>query len=86
MQARFPSAMASYWVASSFRRKSPALISSPSWTPILMIRPGTWALMLTFFLGLISPEAEIMEVRSWRVTFSARTRNGFSPLEFIEER
>ena len=30
----------------------------------MRIRPGTWALMLTFFLGLTSPEAEMIDVRS----------------------
>ena len=64
MKARSRSALASYWVESSFSRKSPALTSSPSLTPILTIRPGMRALMLMFFLGLISPEAEMIEVRS----------------------
>ena len=51
------------------------------------MRPGIWALMLTFFLGLISPEAEMISVRSVRAAFSMVTLTGFSDLgRSIEKR
>src|SRR4030042_6246931 len=83
MSALSLSALASYWAESSLRRKSPALTICPSTTPIFMIRPGTWALMLMFFFGLISPEAEMTEVRSWDEAFSTVTLTGFSRREVM---
>src|SRR4030042_2723362 len=78
MSALSLSALASYWVGSSFRRKSPALTIWPSRTPILIIRPGTWALMLMLFFGLTAPEAEMIEVRSWGEVFSTVALTDFS--------
>src|SRR3972149_6537080 len=78
MNALSLSALASYWVESSLRRKSPALTIWPSRTAIVVIRPGTLALILMFFFGLTSPEAEMRAVRSWEEVFSTVTLTDFS--------
>jgi len=79
MEALFPSANASLLGRIELQEEIPRLDDvPPSSTPILMIRPGTRALISTFFFGLTSPEAEMIDVRSVAATLATVTLTDLS--------